>query len=69
MYVKLSAGAPPDTPWTWEVAVQVVKKNEHPVVDDVIYLKDKDQDEYRLSESLGYGCDGARWVGRSNQPR
>lgn len=70
VYVRLSGGAPPDKPWTWEVAVKVVKKNEHPVVDDVIYLKDKDQDvEYRLSESLGYGCDGPRWVGRSNQPR
>jgi hypothetical protein len=70
VYVRLSGGAPPDKPWTWEVAVKVVKKNEHPVVDDVIYLKDKDQDvEYRLSESLGYGCGGPRWVGRSNQPR
>jgi hypothetical protein len=23
VYVRLSAGAPPDKPWTWEVAVQV----------------------------------------------
>lgn len=68
VYVKLSGDAPPDTPWTWEVAVRVVKQKERPVVDDVIYLKDKDQDEYRLSESLEYGCDGPRWVGRSNQP-
>ena len=65
VYVRLGGGAPPDKPWTWEVAVRVVKKNEYPVVDDVIYLKDKDQDfEYRLSDSLMYGCDGPRWVGR-----
>lgn len=64
VYVRLGGGTPPDKPWTWEVAVRVVKENEHPVVDDVIYLKDKDQDfEYRLSESLVDGCDGPRWVG------
>lgn len=64
VYVRLSGGAPPEKPWFWEIAAHVVKENEHPVIDDVIYLKDKEQDfDYRLSESLGDGCDGPRWVG------
>ena len=60
---------PSDGPGSWRVEAVVVRENGRLVVDDVIYLKDKDRDvEYRLSESLGYGCDGPRWVGRSNQP-
>ena len=34
------------------------------MIDDVIFLKDKDIDtESRLSEILAKGCDGPHWVG------
>jgi hypothetical protein len=47
----------------WSVAAVVVRENGRPVVDDVIYLKDKDQpDEWRLSQALtGAGCKGPRY--------
>jgi len=56
--------ATPNRPVIWQVAVIVVRENEHFVVDDVIYLKDKDYDtESRLSALLTKGCEGSRWVG------
>jgi hypothetical protein len=56
--------ATPNRPYIWQVAAIVVRENGHFVVDDVIYLKDKDYDtESRLSELLSKGCEGPRWVG------
>lgn len=63
VYVKLTGGAPPHTPWNWEVAVRVVKED-HPAIDDVTYLKGSEiPNEYHLSSLLREGCDGPRWVG------
>jgi len=48
----------------WQVAVVVVRENGRPVVDDVIYLSDKDHaDEGRLSQVLLAECKGPRWDG------
>lgn len=64
VYVKLTWGAPPEKPSTWQVAAVVVREDDHFVLDDVIYLKDKNREaEGRLSEYLSAGCDGPRWVG------
>ena len=43
---------------TWYVVVVVILENGRPVVDDVIYLKQVDRDEIRLSEVLKLGCKG-----------
>jgi hypothetical protein len=71
VYVRLTGGIPPEGPWTWRVEVIVVQENGHPVIDDVIFPKDDDDDnvpDTRLSEVLTRGCDGSRWVGYSKQP-
>jgi hypothetical protein len=71
VYVRLTWREPHDKLPTviWHVAAIVVRENGHYVVDDVVYLKDKDLDvESRLSEYLSYGCDGPRWVGHGDQP-
>jgi hypothetical protein len=63
VYVRLTEG-PPKKPWTWEVADNVIRENGRFVVDDVIFLRDRDIDtESRLSEILARGCDGSRYVG------
>lgn len=68
VYVKLTYDDPPGHPHDWRVAAIVAKENGHYVVDDVIYLKDKDLDiESRLSEALSVSCDGAHWKGYGNQ--
>jgi hypothetical protein len=63
-YVRLTEG-PREKPWHWEVAAIVIRENGRFVINDVVFLKDKDIDaESRLSEFLlTRGCDGARWVG------
>jgi len=64
VYVKLTGGLPPEKPWIWQVAAIVVPQNGRFAVDDVIFLKYVDWiPEYRLSELLGIGCKGPRWVG------
>jgi hypothetical protein len=69
VYVKLTLGDPPDKPLVWYVAVVVVREKGRPVVDDVLYLKDKNGEvESRLSKDLSSGCDGARWVGETPHP-
>jgi hypothetical protein len=56
--------ATPSRPVIWQVAAIVIRENGHSVVNDVIYLKDKDHNtESRLSELLTKGCEGSRWVG------
>jgi hypothetical protein len=42
VYVRLTWG-PSASPWIWHVAAIVVRENGHFVIDDVIYLKDKDR--------------------------
>jgi hypothetical protein len=70
VYLKLTYEDPPGHPYTWRVAAVVVREIDHFVVDDVIYLKDKDHaDQSRLSEGLSYQCDGPRWVGAGDHPR
>lgn len=64
VYVRLTWGYPSERPWTTGVAATVVRENDHVVIDEVTYLKDKPEDtESRLSDALSFGCDGARWVG------
>jgi hypothetical protein len=68
VYVGLTYEDPPGHPYTWHVAVVVVREIDHFAVDDVIYLRDKDnEDEARLSERLSYQCDGRRWVEHGDQ--
>jgi hypothetical protein len=68
VYVRFTRGTPPEKSLIWRVATIIVRENGHYVIDDVIYLKDKDHDaESRLSEGLSYGCDGSRWVGHGGQ--
>jgi hypothetical protein len=51
--VRLTEGVPPEKPWTWEVAAIVTRENGRFVINDVVFLKDKDVDtESRLSEIL-----------------
>jgi hypothetical protein len=72
-YMRLTEGAPPEKAWTWQVAAVVREKGGRYVIDDVIFLRDKDIDtESRLSEILTKGCDGSHWVGfgkEQNQSR
>lgn len=69
VYVKLTWEDPPNKPLTWYVAAVVVRENGHSVVDDVLYLKDKNGEvESRLSKDLSSGCDGARWIGEGERP-
>jgi hypothetical protein len=66
MNVRLTWGPPKDR-WISHVAAIAIRENGHHVVNDVIYLKDKERDvEWRLTESLSAGCDGPRWVGYSD---
>jgi len=70
VYVRLTGGIPPEGPWIWRVEVIVVQENGHPVIDDVIFPKDDDNDfdtDTRLLEVLKRGCDGSRWVGNVKQ--
>jgi hypothetical protein len=68
VYVRLTWGLP-SKPWIWRVAAIVIRENDHFVVDDVIYLKDKNRDvDSQLSEYLSAGCDGGRWVGHGKSP-
>jgi hypothetical protein len=61
--VRLTWG-PPEDRWISHVAAIVLRENGHAVVDDVIFLKEQEEDvEWRLTESLSAGCDGPRWVG------
>lgn len=67
-YIGLTEGIPPEKPWTWEVADVVTREGRRYVIDDVIFLRDKDIDtESRLSEILTRGCDGSHWVGLDKQ--
>lgn len=64
VYVRLTEG-PQEKPWNWQVAVVVMSEKGKFVINDVVFLKDKDVDtESRLSEILKQGCDGSRWVGK-----
>jgi hypothetical protein len=66
VYVRLTRTYSDGHSSIWRVAAIVTREKGHFVVDDVIYLQDKDYDEYRLSEALSAGCDGPRWVGTSH---
>jgi hypothetical protein len=62
--VKLTEGRSPEKPWTWQVADILTREGGRYVIDDVIFLRDKDVDtETRLSEILTKGCNGPHWVG------
>jgi hypothetical protein len=74
--VSLKREKPPQRPWTWPVAVIVIREDNHFVVDDVVYIdnhiydREADRRHQRLSEYLSAGCDGPRWNGDTlpNQP-
>jgi len=67
VYVSLTEG-PPEKPWNWRVAVVVMPEAGKFVINDVIFLRDKDvETASRLSELLTGGCDGSRGVGFSHQ--
>jgi hypothetical protein len=67
VYVMLTRASSEGHPSIWRVGAIVVRENGHFVLDDVVYLKDRDYDEGRLSEGLSAGCDGPHWVGFGNQ--
>lgn len=68
VYVRLTWGTPPEKPSSWRVAAIVVREDGRFVLDDVIYLKDRNREaEARLSKYLSAGCDGPHWVGYSNK--
>jgi hypothetical protein len=68
VYVRLTRAYPEGTPSIWRIAAIVQRENGHFVLDNVIYLKDKELDEESsLSEYLSAGCDGARWIGYGKQ--
>jgi hypothetical protein len=67
VYVKFIHDDPGGNPWTWHVAVILIRENGHLVVDDVIFLKDSPKGvDVLLSEYLTQGCDGPHWVGHRN---
>jgi hypothetical protein len=69
-YVRLTGGISTEKPWTWRVAAVVVPENGNFVINDVIFLRDKDiNTETRLSEVLTRGCDGSRWIGYTNRQK
>jgi hypothetical protein len=64
VYVRLTEGNPPEKSWTWQVADILTREGGRYVIDDIVFLRDKDIDtESRLSEILTTGCDGPHWVG------
>jgi hypothetical protein len=68
VYVRLTEGTPPEKPWTWEVAAIVIRENGRFVINDVVFLRDEDDNaESRLSEVLTRGCDGSRWIGYTDR--
>ena len=68
VYVRLTEG-PQEKPWNWQVAVVVMSEAGKLVINDVIFLRDKDvETESRLSELLTVGCDGSGYGNRSAQP-
>ena len=69
VYVKLAWEDPVNKPLIWYVAAVVVPENGHPVVDDVLDLKDTKGDvESTLSEDLLAECNGGHWVGNVPNP-
>ena len=68
VYVRLTRAYPEGRPSIWRIAAIVIRENGHFVVNDIIYLKDEDYDEGRLSEGLSAGCDGPRWGGHVEKP-
>jgi hypothetical protein len=64
--MKLMWGRSPQS-WISHVAVKLARENGRLAVDDVIYLRDGNQEtDWRLSQSLSAGCDGPRWIGYHN---
>lgn len=67
VYVKLTRTYSDGNPSIWRIMAIVTREEGHFVIDDVIYIKDEDYDEGRLSKALSAGCAGPRWVGFGNQ--
>jgi hypothetical protein len=74
IYVRLTDDRkPPDRPYSWRVAVVVIRKSGHSAVGDVVYINDSDYQgtgqtkppNKRLSGYLSAGCNGSHWAGRS----
>lgn len=70
VYVTLTHAESNEPPWTWQVAAIVRREDGRYLVNDVIYLKDKNNPtDVRLSKLLSQGCNGPHWVGEGQQPR
>ena len=68
VYVTLTHAESSEPPWTWQVAAIVRREDGRYVVDDVIFLKDKNNpSDVWLSKVLSSGCNGSRWVGEGSQ--
>jgi hypothetical protein len=68
VYVTLTHAESDERPWTWRVAAIARREDSRYVIDDVVYLKDKNSpSDARLSKILSSGCDGPRWVGDTNR--
>lgn len=68
--VKLAYEEPGEPPWIWHVAAILLRENGQYVVDNVIYLKEREGSaDARLSALLSVGCNGRRWVGLGENPR
>ncbi len=64
VYVTLTHAETNAPGWTKPVAVDVAREQGRYVVEDVIYLKGKNnRSDIWLSKVLAAGCNGARWVG------
>ena len=67
--MKLSAGEPPDKPWSWEVSVHVIEEQRRAVVDDVVVIESEDSHYVLpLSRMLTAECQGGHWVGIRELP-
>lgn len=66
VYVRLVWRNPPNERWVWYVAAVVIRENDRPVVDDILYLANKKGVVgSRLSERLSAQCGGSRHASAS----
>lgn len=64
VYVRLAWDSPQNKPWIWYVAVVVIHERGRPVVNDVLYLKNRNGDiESTLTQRLSWRCKGGRYSG------
>ena len=68
VYLTLTHAESNEPSWAWQVAAIVRREGRRYVLDDVIYLKDKNNpSDVRLSQVLSSGCNGPHWIGEGSQ--